>query len=762
MKGDFSRETFDPAKHYAAVLMQQGRVQTDADWNEQQRITRRRAELGTRDVIGGCGAPAENAGFAIAVSGDTLRIGAGRMYVDGVLVENETADLDFAKQPDLAGDGKWASGLPAKTTLAMAYLDVWERHVTWLDDPLLHEVALGEADTATRAKMVWQVKVQALTPVGTETPRCDDPFKEWADLSADRVVRMNAHTVAAPPVDGPCVVAPTAGYRRLENQLYRVEVHASGDQGSATFKFSRENGSIVTRIDPTTVSGADVTVEDLGRDAAVGFASGQWVELTDDAHELGERPGQLVQASVDPETRIVTCSANVIVGANGIDLTKNPKLRRWDQVTKTGDIAMTGGWQALEDGVEVQFPAGSYRTGDYWLVPAREATGEIEWPPFATPNTAPVAQPRRGPYHHYCKLALLRYDATAKVWKVLADCRNVFPPLTQKLDAVHVTDVFTGRKTQVDNDATVSLADLASGLVIRLDRPIERQTVAGEPTVFVTVDVPFPVAALGTFGVRAGGPSRRRAGATVAGAGAGASAGATVAGASGTVADTGVLTVAPAMVTATAVGPTATVPGATVIDDSPLVVLNAPPIDAVAIVDTTGQVGTFPLKLAARVGVDGPLVVWQPGAFAMGWLQTLLVELARVKLPGLLAHLTLKGNFIYAAGRPGVYVDGDTFADRYAKQLGARLPSGDGVRGGDLELWFWIEARAEVTIVRAAGTRRTTAGTRRTTAGTRRRTAATRARTRAAGSRRPPPARARSGPKPGGARSKRAQPRRTR
>ena len=172
MKGDFSRETFDPAKHYAAVLMQQGRVQTDADWNEQQRITRRRAELGTRDVIGGCGAPAENAGFAIAVSGDTLRIGAGRMYVDGVLVENETADLDFAKQPDLAGDGKWASGLPAKTTLAMAYLDVWERHVTWLDDPLLHEVALGEADTATRAKMVWQVKVQALT---LATPRFARP-----------------------------------------------------------------------------------------------------------------------------------------------------------------------------------------------------------------------------------------------------------------------------------------------------------------------------------------------------------------------------------------------------------------------------------------------------------------------------------------------------------------------------------------------------------------------------------------------------------
>ena len=35
MKGDFSRETFDRARHYSAVLLQQGRVQLDADWNEQ-------------------------------------------------------------------------------------------------------------------------------------------------------------------------------------------------------------------------------------------------------------------------------------------------------------------------------------------------------------------------------------------------------------------------------------------------------------------------------------------------------------------------------------------------------------------------------------------------------------------------------------------------------------------------------------------------------------------------------------------------------
>ncbi|HEX3531938.1 MAG TPA: DUF6519 domain-containing protein, partial [Thermoanaerobaculia bacterium] len=35
MKGDFSRDTFRKRKHYNRVRMQQGRVQLDADWNEQ-------------------------------------------------------------------------------------------------------------------------------------------------------------------------------------------------------------------------------------------------------------------------------------------------------------------------------------------------------------------------------------------------------------------------------------------------------------------------------------------------------------------------------------------------------------------------------------------------------------------------------------------------------------------------------------------------------------------------------------------------------
>ena len=34
MSGDYSRTRFDPRKHFTGVLMQQGRVQLDSDWNE--------------------------------------------------------------------------------------------------------------------------------------------------------------------------------------------------------------------------------------------------------------------------------------------------------------------------------------------------------------------------------------------------------------------------------------------------------------------------------------------------------------------------------------------------------------------------------------------------------------------------------------------------------------------------------------------------------------------------------------------------------
>ena len=48
MSFDLSRITFDPWMDYAEVAMEQGRVQTDADWNEWLAELSRRIRAGTR------------------------------------------------------------------------------------------------------------------------------------------------------------------------------------------------------------------------------------------------------------------------------------------------------------------------------------------------------------------------------------------------------------------------------------------------------------------------------------------------------------------------------------------------------------------------------------------------------------------------------------------------------------------------------------------------------------------------------------------
>src|SRR5580658_1243002 len=87
-----------------------------------------------------------------------------------------------------------------------------------------------------------------------------------------------------------CQPIPAAGYQGLENQLYRVEIHNGGNYSTATFKWSRENASVVAQV--TQVNGPIVTVNSLGPDANLGFQVNQWVELIDDTCLYGDTPSQ--------------------------------------------------------------------------------------------------------------------------------------------------------------------------------------------------------------------------------------------------------------------------------------------------------------------------------------------------------------------------------------------------------------------------------------------------------------------------------------
>ncbi len=436
MKGDFSRITFDATRHYSSVRMQQGRVQVDADWNEQLAIEAHRDETTTRDVVGGCGGPMAAAGFrvvptaaalsaeeaalpgnanppALVGSGDFL-ITAGRYYVGGWLVENDGITR-YAGQAGFPG-----APLPAGAGTYFAYLDVWQRHLTALEAPAIREVALGGPDTATRTQTLWQLRLLRVGDVGDALHCLSNP-PEWAALQVPPSGRLAARAEPDDSASTPCVVPAGAGFRRLENQLYRVEVHRGGPRGTATFKWSRDNAAVQVRWESQV--GNDITVSAAGRDNYLSFAAGQWVELIDEPRELRGEPGTLVRlASVDG--RVLTLDPASADGPTTLaSFGALPRVRRWDSLGVLRPNSSD--WVDLEDGVQVRLGLGSYRSGDHWMIPARTATADVEWPRV---GGVPQDVAPHGIEHRICKLAVLRFDGSAIT--AVDDCRNLFPPLT--------------------------------------------------------------------------------------------------------------------------------------------------------------------------------------------------------------------------------------------------------------------------------------------------------------------------------------------
>ena len=433
MSGDYTRFTFNARNRYSGVVMQQGKVQLDSDWNEEIDILRRRLRSTTLDVLGPLGVP-------YTVSPDAFKIGwlagppadltiePGRLYVDGIQIEAFAAEgATYNNQPfappQLAGFP--LPPLPGAGD-AVVYLDVWDREVTYIEDPDLLDVALGGADTTTRRQTVWQVRIEP-----RDNAACGMPVGEPASAG-----RLTTRALAPPAADDPCILPPASGYRGLENRLYRVEIHEGGALGAARFKWSRDNGSIVSAVRDIAVGGGQTTlsVNRIGRDQFLRFRAGDWVTVSDDHRELMGEPGEMALVVTIDETnrqivldRALPTGANRPFGANGPAIqARHTRVQRWDQTGATNAVDADGliltgaGPIPVEDGIELRFSAnpaaGEFRVGDYWVFWARTATATIEELTDASP---------RGIIHHYVQLAAITGIGTATV--VVDDCR---PPQT--------------------------------------------------------------------------------------------------------------------------------------------------------------------------------------------------------------------------------------------------------------------------------------------------------------------------------------------
>lgn len=459
MSGDYSRWSFDPRRHFGAVLMQQGRVQTDSDWNEWAETLLRRLQAGSLDGVGRAAVPRETPdGFHVEAAGGTFTIGRGRIYVDGLLVENHgeapvewdprlaeqrgTAPTPYVSQPHMPEPPALPAGGPH-----LVYLKAWQRELTAIEDPALVEKALG-VDTTTRLQTVWQAKLLPNVGAGVTcaTDLEDVPgFLDTEPPAAGRLTTGSADVAAEPD---PCLVPPSGGYKGLENQLYRVEVHAPGDLAGAdraTFKWSRDNGTVATRV--TEIPALDrLVVESVGRDDLLRFSDGDWIEITDDHRELAGFPGEMrrIQSGggVDDATRTIRLAAPLPAGAFPVDAQRhttpdrNTRIRRWDQhgrvldadgdlvvdldaASADGTIPVAGSPKrvVLENGIVVTFDldpgSGRFRTGDHWLFAARTADASVESLDDAPPH---------GVHAHYAKLALVTFPDEE------TDCRTLWPP----------------------------------------------------------------------------------------------------------------------------------------------------------------------------------------------------------------------------------------------------------------------------------------------------------------------------------------------
>jgi hypothetical protein len=412
MKGDFSDLTFDQRLNYGQVLMQQGRILLDSDWNEGFAILLHQLRNLTVDLLG------HHAGV-----GDSLKVGLtpgrgensqpnikvlqGHYYVNGLQVISHSDLIYRSRQNE-----------PLQPGRHLVYLDVWED----LASPLLtrHAASVNGLNTPSlRSKVFFRIGIRA---EDVDHPLTDAEMvnRHWLNWVRDwwhtnERTRLAART-APSSGDGPVVSAE--GYHGLENHLYRVEVHQADPP---VFKWSRDNGTVIYPI--LHLRDNEAVIEKHEHDL-LALTVGDWVELVDDHLKERAEAGPVARvSSIDETTQVIALGSDITLSHTS-EPSLHPFLRRWDQLLEVEE----GKWLPLEHNIEVRLePGGYYRTGDYWLIPARTSIQDIVWP---TAQDMPEAVTPDGVEHFYAPLGIATVLPDGNI-VTQADCRYVIkPPVT--------------------------------------------------------------------------------------------------------------------------------------------------------------------------------------------------------------------------------------------------------------------------------------------------------------------------------------------
>ncbi|MEM1319223.1 MAG: DUF6519 domain-containing protein [Bacteroidota bacterium] len=496
---DISRVIFNPRKQYSSVRMQQGRVITDDDWNENERIENEERRRSRVDIIGPHGSP--DRGFRIenlsrALGRIDFDIHLGTYHLGGLRFEVDTPGERFRKQHNWLRQATTHAQVPRMADgierFDMVYLKGWQQAVSAVEDDELLEKALAGPDTSTRIKNRWQVKL--FEDVGHDN--CPAAWKhileKWEgnnlgvlnrehELLTDARLRVSFTTNGAS--NDLCSPSIAGGYLGAENQAIRVQLINDSE-----FTWGYDNASSIYRV---KAKSPDTLVFDTyPRDQHHWPLANQVVEILPCSAILpnGERVAAVsgyltkVSTSFNPDSGELVINTPLPANfgedqqsqSDHNDLTASSEphyyLRVWNRGTDLASppaIAITGGAQPLgSTGIEVTITGNMKRANDYWVIAARPETPDELQPWSLQDGIAP-----NGIRRFFAPLALIRWvgqgENTDAIGEIILDCRKTFRPLTD-LEGCCTFTVGDGENSRGDYDsieAAVAHLPLAGGKI---------------------------------------------------------------------------------------------------------------------------------------------------------------------------------------------------------------------------------------------------------------------------------------------------------
>ncbi|NYT32055.1 DUF6519 domain-containing protein [Rhizobium sp. WYCCWR 11128] len=430
-----------------AVAPRQGQVLLDADFDQDARLTLTRIDGDMSDVIGAPGRlayPSGTSAFAIQAGGGPLNLSIqpGHGFLDGWRLDNMAA-CTLATQPHPRnGD---AATLPSVVAIKALI-----RHVDPVEEPAFADKALGDAQASGRLIADWQVLPQ---PVHGSVSCATVPQNaDWLRLTAPSSGSIAVTVQPSVPGTDPCSLMPQGGYTRLENLLYRLEVHGGvpiAEAGSPPpladgprfglqglkLKLSRRNASLLVAI--TGINGNEITVSPPSLDPRSWFAPGSWAEIVSLHDDVDPRAAltseRLFRVALATDEKVTVEATTAAIAATGAAATGGWFLRFWDVLPDSSGLIVFGALgaggltavQSLGDGLSIQGGGGAaatFRRGDYWTFAAR-ADGTIDWP-------SSTQQTPHGPETRYAPLSVATGSPAASTFD---DCRIPFARLTDRV-----------------------------------------------------------------------------------------------------------------------------------------------------------------------------------------------------------------------------------------------------------------------------------------------------------------------------------------